>query len=132
MLEVGFQTNGQVPQADGEERDDDGATDDVKIVPEGRLEPRDEEGREEERDGREDRLLEREVLAPVFCDQLVNPSAEASLSCDDPPQPLRVLVARMDDRASEVAAVKSCKLSVVVSPLDRKSTRLNSSHIPLS
>jgi hypothetical protein len=57
-----------MPQTYGEERRDHRAPDELKVIPEGRLEPRDEEGGKEERDRREDRLLEDYVLASVGLD----------------------------------------------------------------
>src|SRR5829696_10592739 len=100
-----------MPEPDAEEGDDDGAADELEAVPEVRLEPGDEEGREEERDGREDRLLEREVLAPVGLDELVNAAVEARLH-GHPPEALRVRVVRVEDRAAahEVAAVRPLEL----------------------
>src|SRR5436305_1968598 len=119
VLEVCFQTHRKMPQADDEESDDDRATDDLKAVPEGRLEPRDEEGREEERDCGEDGLLESEVLAPLGLEELVNLPVVVHLHPGYPLEALRVRVVRAEDRAAEVAAVDSFQLRVVVGALLR-------------
>src|SRR2546421_2010515 len=112
-----------MPQADDEESDNDRATDDLKAVPEGRLEPGDEEGREEERDCGEDGLLEREVLAPLGFEELVNLSVVVPLHPSYPAHALRVRVVRVEDRAAEVAAVDSFQLRVVVGALMRVAQR---------
>ena len=70
------------------------------------------------------RLLEREVLAPVGLDELVNPAVEARLH-GHPAEALRVRVVRVEDRAAahEVVAVRSFELSVVVCALLRVAER---------
>src|SRR4051812_4186315 len=103
-----------MPEADDEEHEDDGAARYLKPVPDGWLEPGDEEGREEERDRREDGLLHDEVFAPVGFDELVDAAVEARLD-NRPPKALRVLVVRVEDRADdEVVRVDSLELVVVV------------------
>jgi hypothetical protein len=124
VLEARLQADGQVPQPDEEERDHDGAADELELIPEGRLEPGGEEGREEERDGREDGLLEREVLAPVGLDELVYAPVEARLE-GHAAQALGVRVVGVEDRAAadEVAAVRALELRVVEGALLRVAQR---------
>src|SRR5918912_468186 len=62
-----------MPDADEEERDDDGAPRvAVKVIPEARLQHRDEEGREKERHGSEDGLRTLEGLAALGFEPEVN------------------------------------------------------------
>src|ERR1044072_1748711 len=124
VLKDGLEADGEVPQADGAQRDEGGAAEELKIVPEERLEPGDEEGREEERDGRKHRLLEGEVFAAVGFDELLDAAGGARLH-GHPPEALRVWVVRVEDGAAahKVAAVRALELCIVVCALLRVAER---------
>src|SRR5437763_16816183 len=119
MLKASAQSRVELPYAEKEEGEQYSAQRQPPEFPPARLERRDEEGREEERDDGEDGLLLRKGIAPPIFDPLINDSIQPCLYCDLP-HSTRVWVIRMEYRvtAAETTAATG-ELPVMVGALPR-------------